>query len=135
MNADEPNNTRKKSKPAINIVWLKRDIRLADHEGFYMAVQADEDYIPLYIFDRDELAGPDSSLRHQQFVFHSLLDVNKQLEAVGREIIYCWGNTEKIFHFFLTYFLSKKSFPIRNLAPLEPGKETSVWLLFSLAMA
>ena len=50
MNLTTP---EKKSKPAINIVWLKRDIRLADHEGFYMAVQADEDYIPLYIFNRD----------------------------------------------------------------------------------
>ena len=83
----------KKSKPAINIVWLKRDIRLADHEGFYLAEQAEQDYIPLYIFDPGELAGPDSSLRHQQFVYHSLMDVNKQLEAVGREIMYCWGTT------------------------------------------
>ena len=85
----------KKSKPAINIVWFKRDIRLADHEGFYLAEQAEQDYIPLYIFDPDELAGPDSSLRHQQFVFHSLVDMNKQLEAFGREIIVCWGNTDK----------------------------------------
>ncbi len=31
---------KKESKPPINIVWLKRDIRLADHEGFYLAEQA-----------------------------------------------------------------------------------------------
>jgi deoxyribodipyrimidine photo-lyase len=100
----------KLSKPTINIIWLKRDIRLADHEGFYLAEQADQDYIPLYIFDPDELAGPDSSLRHQQFVFHSLLDVNKQLEAVGRELIYCWGNSSKIFEFFAEKFSVKRVF-------------------------
>ena len=119
MNLTTP---EKKFKPAINIVWLKRDIRLADHEGFYLAEQADEDYIPLYIFDRDELAGPDSSLRHQQFVFHSLLDVNKQLEAVGREIIYCWGNTEKIFHFFSHIFSVKKVFSYQESGTIRTWK-------------
>jgi len=119
MNLTTP---EKKSKPAINIVWLKRDIRLADHEGFYLAEQADEDYIPLYIFDRDELAGPDSSLRHQQFVFHSLLDVNKQLEEVGREIIYCWGNTEKIVHFFSHIFSVKKVFSYQESGTIRTWK-------------
>ena len=68
------NSLNKMSKPPINIVWVKRDIRLADHEGFYLAEQVKNDYIPLYVFDPNELAGPDSSLRHRQFVYHSLKD-------------------------------------------------------------
>ena len=46
------------SKPPINIVWLKRDIRLADHEGFYLAEQVKNDYIPLYVFDPNETDSP-----------------------------------------------------------------------------
>ena len=54
----------------------ERDIRLADHEGFILAEQVKNDYIPLYVFDPNELVGPDSSLRHRQFVYHSLKDMN-----------------------------------------------------------
>ena len=104
------NTLNKMSKPPINIVWLKRDIRLADHEGFYLAEQVKNDYIPLYVFDPNELAGPDSSLRHRQFVYHSLKDMNKQLVAVQRQVMIAWGDTLKVFHFLADTFSIEQLF-------------------------
>ena len=82
----------------INIVWIKRDIRSQDHASFFEAEKDSKPYLPIYIFEPSILKHTDSSLRHQQFVFHSLVDVNKQLEAFGREIIFQ----------FITYFVSAK---------------------------
>ena len=35
----------------INIVWIKRDLRLSDHASFGDAEQSDLDYLPIYIFE------------------------------------------------------------------------------------
>jgi len=39
------------ARPKINIVWLKRDLRLRDHASIASAEQAGLPYIILYIFD------------------------------------------------------------------------------------
>ena len=63
-------------KQSVNIVWLKRDLRLTDHDPLYMAENESLPYIILYIFDPDIISYPDTSTRHLQFQFHSLLSMN-----------------------------------------------------------
>ena len=74
-------------KPEANIVWLKRDLRLRDHAALAAAEAANEDYLLVYIFEPSMLSYEDSSLRHQRFVFHSLMAMNKELKRNGREIL------------------------------------------------
>ena len=66
-------------KKNINIVWIKRDIRTQDHAPFEAAEKSDLPYLPIYIFEPSILSHPDSSLRHQQFLYHSIEQVNLQL--------------------------------------------------------
>ena len=40
-------------KLAINIVWIKRDLRTLDHESFHAADSKNTPYLPVYIFDND----------------------------------------------------------------------------------
>ena len=40
-------------KLAVNIVWIKRDIRTLDHESFHAAESKNIPYLPVYIFDND----------------------------------------------------------------------------------
>ena len=40
-------------KLAINIVWIKRDLRTLDHESFHAAESKNIPYLPVYIFDND----------------------------------------------------------------------------------
>ncbi len=63
----------------INVVWLKRDLRLSDH---FPLKQAEEDGLPtmlLYIFEPMLLDDPHYSERHWRFVTESLTDMNKLL--------------------------------------------------------
>ena len=39
-----------------------------------------EDYLIIYIYDSELLCYGDLSLRHHQFVYSSILDVNKKLK-------------------------------------------------------
>ena len=44
---------KRNKKQKINIVWLKRDIRVQDHLPLYMANNQKTPYIVVYIFDSD----------------------------------------------------------------------------------
>lgn len=123
---------KKESKPPINIVWLKRDIRLADHEGFYLAEQAKNDYISLYIFDPVELSGSDSSLRHRQFVYHSLKDMNRQLEVIERQLMITWGDTLSVFQFLADTFTIEQVFSYQESGTFRTWDRDKQMAAFSL---
>lgn len=74
-------------KEKRNIVWLKRDLRIQDHQSFFEAEKAEEEYIIIYIYEPSLIALPDSSLRHLQFIYHSIVEMNIKLREYDREVI------------------------------------------------
>jgi deoxyribodipyrimidine photo-lyase len=42
-------------KPAVNIFWFRRDLRLNDNAGLYHALKSDLPVLPIFIFDRNIL--------------------------------------------------------------------------------
>jgi deoxyribodipyrimidine photo-lyase len=74
------------SKEDINIVWLKRDLRLQDHEALHAAEKATLPYIIIYLFEPSIMEYPDTSPRHLQFVYHSILSMNERLMPYHREV-------------------------------------------------
>ena len=73
-------------KDSINIVWLKRDLRLQDHEPLFKAEQAGIPYLIIYLFEPSIIEYRDTSFRHLQFVYHSILSMNKELATFNRKI-------------------------------------------------
>ncbi|MDA0864611.1 MAG: deoxyribodipyrimidine photo-lyase [Bacteroidetes bacterium] len=74
------------SRPALNLVWIKRDLRTQDHACFQAAEQEQIPYLPIYIFDPELIAHPDTSPRHLNFIHDSIKDMNKILEPLGRTV-------------------------------------------------
>lgn len=120
-------------KQELNIVWLKRDLRLQDHEGFFRAEASPLDYLVVYIFDEHLLKGPDCSLRHHQFVYHSLLDLNNQLAPYERKIQICYGDSAKIFKYFARNYMIKQVFSYQESGPQRTwDRDKEVEELFKL---
>lgn len=67
------------SKQAVTVVWLKRDLRLRDHEPLFRAAMANERVLLLYCWEPSLLRDPHMSERHWRFVQQSLDDINRQL--------------------------------------------------------
>ena len=85
------------SKRKINVVWLKRDIRSQDHLAL-QAAEADElEYIIVYIFEPELISHSDTSLRHLQFIYHSLIDFNDQLKKYIRKSHIFYTEAEGVF--------------------------------------
>lgn len=85
----------------INIVWLKRDLRLQDHAPFLAAEEADIPYRIIYIFDTDLISYPDTSLRHLQFVYHSIQDMNSRLEQCNRQVEVFHGRSHEVYEYLI----------------------------------
>jgi len=75
------------SKEDINIVWLKRDLRLQDNEGLAKAVASRRRFIILYVFEHLLLNDEHYSSRHFNFIKESLRDLNQQLHNFNTKIL------------------------------------------------
>lgn len=65
----------------INIVWLKRNLRLTDHAPLKAAADAGLPVILLYVFEPSMMQAPDYDERHARFIWQSLEDINRMLPA------------------------------------------------------
>ncbi|SFT41814.1 deoxyribodipyrimidine photo-lyase family protein (cryptochrome) [Lishizhenia tianjinensis] len=83
---------------SVNVVWLKRDLRLNDHAPFFHAEQEELDYIILYCFEPKLIAHTDTSLRHLQFIYHSLEEMKGKLHEVNREITTTYSSALEAFN-------------------------------------
>ena len=70
----------------INILWFKRDLRLADHLPLRQAIDDGKPLLLLYIFEPELLNDRHYSMRHWRFVWQSLEDLNFQLSQLGTRI-------------------------------------------------
>lgn len=86
------------SKQKCNIVWLKRDLRTQDHAALHAAENAGLPYLIVFIFEPEMMSLPDTSLRHLQFQYQSLLHMQKILEPFNREIHVFYESAELVFH-------------------------------------
>jgi len=101
-------------KQAINIVWLKRDLRTQDHAPLLAAEEAAEDYLILYLFEPHLLDYPDTSLRHSQFVYHSIEEMNRRLGASGRKVECLYAEAVEVFEVLCAAFKVKNVFSYRE---------------------
>ena len=68
----------------VTVIWLKRDLRLRDHEPFYRAVEAGEKLLPLFCWEPSVIADPHMDIRHWRFMQQSVDDINSQLPSYAR---------------------------------------------------
>lgn len=80
------------------IVWLRRDLRLQDNAALYYALKENEAVLPLFIFDSailDKLE--DKADKRVAFIHQSLLQMQKELVALGSSLIVLHGNPVDIY--------------------------------------
>ena len=106
---------------SINIVWLKRDIRSQDHEPLLKAERAGIPYIIIYMFEPSLIEYPDTSLRHLQFVYHSILALNKTLESYNRIVEIFYGDAIDVFKHL------KEKFDIKTIFSFQESGTQTTW--------
>jgi deoxyribodipyrimidine photo-lyase len=95
-------------KEPVNIVWLKRDLRLRDHDPLCSAVSSTLPFLIIYIFEDTLIEYPTYDARHWRFVSESLIDLNAQLAQYNGEIQVFKGDALEIWQ-YLTEMLDVRT--------------------------
>lgn len=85
-------------KKRINIVWLKRDLRLQDHAALHAAEQQDIPYLIVFFFEPALYQYADTSIRHLQFQYDSVLEMQERLAAFNKSPFMFHGEAMAIFN-------------------------------------
>ncbi|MEN9699295.1 MAG: hypothetical protein RLZZ301_493 [Bacteroidota bacterium] len=88
----------------IGIVWFKRDLRLQDHAPLAAAEQSGLKLFYFWIIEPDEWETPENSLRHWQFQYHSVLQLNEQLSALNRRIFPIYTSLLALFDYLTQHY-------------------------------
>lgn len=69
------------------VVWLKRDLRLADHEALAAAAASGLPLVVLYLYEPSLLSAVDFGRCHLDFINESLEEVQAALQALGGSLV------------------------------------------------
>lgn len=79
----------------MQVVWFKRDLRIADHEALASA-SLQGDVLPLYILEPKLWQQPDMSYRHYAFLCDCLSILDASLQQLGQRLIVKVGEVTKV---------------------------------------
>ena len=88
-------------KIKLSVVWLKRDLRLADHEALYQALSSKKPCLILYVFEEILLNDFHYSSRHFNFIKQSLIDINNQLAILNTQVLCVKGSVIEVLEVLL----------------------------------
>jgi len=97
-------------KDKINIVWLKRDLRLSDHEPLHEAIKQNIKFIILYIFEPSLIEDEHTDTRHWRFILQSLNDIKETLAKHNKKLTISYGEADEIFNQLINKYEIKKIF-------------------------
>lgn len=81
---------------SINIVWLKRDLRLHDHAPLSAAIDAGLPTLICYCFEPSLLQDDHLHPSHQRFIVESLSDLSLQLTQQGHQLHVFWCDISQL---------------------------------------
>ncbi|RYG40751.1 MAG: deoxyribodipyrimidine photo-lyase, partial [Chitinophagaceae bacterium] len=114
-------------KPAVNICWFRRDLRLDDNAAFYRALKDTNPVVPLFIFDThilDELE--DRTDQRVEFIREALIHMQESLEKKGSTLDVRYGTPEEIFHALLKEYAVEKVFANHDYEPYARERDQQI---------
>ncbi|PSQ98342.1 MAG: deoxyribodipyrimidine photolyase [Bacteroidetes bacterium QS_9_68_14] len=101
-----PERAARERGAAVQIVWLKRDLRVADHPPLAEAARRGP-VLPLYVVEPRVLESPDASARHWAFVRQSLVELREALAALGQPLVVRVGAVTPVLEGFRKRFAAR----------------------------
>jgi deoxyribodipyrimidine photo-lyase len=77
---------------SAELVWFRRDLRLADNPALQAALAGAEQVVPVFCIDDRLIHGRHSSGARVQFMLESLADLDRELQAKGSSLLIRHGD-------------------------------------------
>lgn len=114
-------------KPAVNLCWLRRDLRLNDQAALYHALKDDRPVVPVFVFDTQILNDLEEKADLRvNFIHQTLETLQEQLTAAGATLDVFYGTPEAAFTHWTTQYDVQKVFTNNDYEPYARQRDTAV---------
>lgn len=114
-------------KPAVNIFWFRRDLRLNDNAGLYHALRSGTPVVPLFIFDRnilDELE--DRTDARVDFIHQCIRGMQGELLRMGSTMDIRYGRPAEVFESLLRDYQIENVFTNHDYEPYARERDARI---------
>ena len=114
-----------------SIVWFKTDLRLQDNETLIKAIAQSDEIIPVYCLDESQFEITDFGFQktgsfRAQFLLESLLDLDKNLRALGSGLLIVKGKPDVEIPKIVKHYKATKVYAKREVSYEEKQTEALV---------
>lgn len=117
----------KEEKPAVNIFWFRRDLRLHDNAGLYYALKERKPVVPIFIFDKnilDELE--DKTDMRIEFIHHALEEMQSGLTKLGSSLDVRYGFPLNVYKELMNEYRIEKVFANHDYEPYAKQRDKAI---------
>ncbi|MBL7742522.1 MAG: deoxyribodipyrimidine photo-lyase [Chitinophagaceae bacterium] len=114
-------------RPAVNIFWFRRDLRLEDNAGLYHALKEGKPVVPVFIFDRNILEElEDKQDRRVEFIHLALKAMQQKLVKMGSTLDVRYGFPEDIYQQLQKDYTIEKVFTNHDYEPYARKRDKEI---------
>jgi deoxyribodipyrimidine photo-lyase len=111
----------------IALFWHRRDLRLHDNAGLYHALRSGLPVLPIFFFDTDILDHlEDQRDRRVEFIHRALLEMQKELAALGATLLVRYGKPVELMAQLLSEYQVKEVYTNHDYEPYAAQRDGEI---------
>jgi deoxyribodipyrimidine photo-lyase len=111
----------------VNIFWFRRDLRLEDNHGLYMALSSGLTVLPIFIFDTNILDHlEDRADPRVSFIYQEVIRLKEELEKAGSSLLLIHGTPEEVFRNVISQYEVHTVFANHDYEPYARERDEKV---------
>jgi len=114
----------------MNIFWFRRDLRLDDNVGLFHALNADEEVLPIFIFDDSILSQLPKDDARVTFIHNQLEKIQKQLQKIGKSMAIFHGKPFDVYQKLISENTIKSVYTNHDYEPYARKRDLDLFHLF-----
>ena len=114
----------------MNIFWFRRDLRLDDNVGLFHALNADEEVLPIFIFDETILSQLPKDDARVTFIHQQLEKIQKQLQEIGKSLAVFHGKPLDVYQKLISENTIKSVYTNHDYEPYARKRDLDLYHLF-----
>lgn len=115
--------------PSLNLLWLRRDLRLEDNTALFQALWADIPVLPVFIFDPNILRELPPDDARVSFIYDQLAKLNQQLQAFNSSLLILHGDPVDVIQKLLIEFPIQSIYINQDYEPYALERDKKIQIL------
>ena len=113
-------------KDKVALFWFRRDLRLQDNVGLYLALQGTEKVLPIFIFDSDILQQLKKNDARVSFIHENLQKMDKELKKIKSSLLVKHGNPLNVLKNIAEDFTISSVYTNHDYEPYATNRDVEV---------